>query len=399
MKYQYIIKLAFRNLFSRKLRTFLTILGVAISVGFVCTLMAFSYGMQKAATDQIANGDTLKNIDVSKGSSKIVEIDNNTINDIKDFSDVDKVYPQVALAGDAQVGDSKSNGVVYGTNNDLLNIMKPKIVNGRIYGQYDTDKVVMNVVLANKLTNNDAVSVLNKTIDIRLVLGSDMFSDKNTDTQIKPIKATVVGIVDEGKTAYMFVPLKTITDLGINNYSSLKVQMKSVNGVDQVKSQIGFMGFKVSAVKDTVDQVNQFFQVFQTILVVVGAISIIVAALGIFNTMTISLIEKAREVGLMKIMGVKKVYIRRIFMTESLVIGLSGGTIGVVVSIILGQVVNYAIYNMAASSGNATTSIMYFPVLMVALVLVVSVLISLLAGLYPAVRTTRISPLDALRYE
>ena len=150
MKYQYIIKLAFKNLFSRKLRTFLTILGVSISVGFICILMAFSYGMQKAATDQIANGETLKNIDVSKGSSKIVELDNNTINDISDFSEVDKVYPQVALAGDAQLGESKSNGVVYGADNDLLNIIKPKIIGGQIYGQYETDKVVVNVVLANK---------------------------------------------------------------------------------------------------------------------------------------------------------------------------------------------------------------------------------------------------------
>ncbi|MEI6237612.1 MAG: ABC transporter permease [Candidatus Saccharibacteria bacterium] len=399
MKYQYIIKLAFKNLFSRKLRTFLTILGVSISVGFICILMAFSYGMQKAATDQIANGETLKNIDVSKGSSKIVELDNNTINDISDFSEVDKVYPQVALAGDAQLGESKSNGVVYGADNDLLNIIKPKIIGGQIYGQYETDKVVVNVVLANKLTNNSAESILNKTIDIRLVLGSDLFSDKNINTQIKTVKATVTGLVDDGKTAYMFVPLKTVTDLGVSRYSSLKVQMKSVDSVDQVKSQIEFMGFKVGAVKDTVDQVNQFFQVFQTILIIVGAISIIVATLGIFNTMTISLIEKTREVGLMKIMGVKKVYIRRIFLTESLVIGLSGGILGIASSILIGQGVNYTIYNMAASSGNATTSIMYFPLLLIVAVLIVSVIVSLLAGLYPAVRTTRISPLDALRYE
>src|ERR1035437_6358281 len=100
MKYSFIFKLAIKNLLGRKLRTFLTIIGVAISVGFVCLLMAFSYGLQRAATEQIASGDTLLNLDVSNGSSKLVSLDNTAINKIKDFSEVAKVYPQVALAGD-----------------------------------------------------------------------------------------------------------------------------------------------------------------------------------------------------------------------------------------------------------------------------------------------------------
>jgi putative ABC transport system permease protein len=195
------------------------------------------------------------------------------------------------------------------------------------------------------------------------------------------------------------VPLKTITNLGVDRYSALKVQVKTVDDVAKVKSQIEFMEFKASTVKDTVDQVNSFFQVFQIILVCVGMISVIVATFGIFNTMTISLIEKTREVGLMKILGVHRVHIRRIFMTESLIIGFAGGFMGVITSLAIGQSINYAIQTMAISSGNVVVAIMYFPILLVPFTMVVAVLISLLAGLYPAHRTTRISPLDALRYE
>jgi putative ABC transport system permease protein len=399
MKYSYILSLAVKNLLGRKLRTFLTIIGVAISVGFVCLLMAFSYGLQQAATKQIASGDTLKNIDVSNGSSKLVSLDNTAINKIKDFSEVAKVYPQIALAGDTQIGDSKSDGVIYGTNNDLLNIIKPKMVSGKLYNQDASQTIILNTTLASHLTDGALETLIGQTIDIRLVLRNDLFTDKTAVTQIKAIKATVTGITSDGKTSYAFVPLKTITDLGVDRYSALKVQLKSTDDVEKVKSQIEFMEFRVSTVKDTIDQVNQFFQVFQIILVSVGMISVIVATLGIFNTMTISLIEKTREVGLMKILGVKKVYIRRIFMTESLIIGLAGGLIGVISSIAMGQTINYTINAMAVSSGNAAVNIMYFPVLLVLLIMFMSVLISLLAGLYPARRTTRISPLDALRYE
>lgn len=399
MKYSYIFRLAIKNLLGRKLRTFLTIIGVAISVGFVCLLMAFSYGLQRAATEQIASGDTLKNIDVSNGSSKLVSLDNTAIDKIKDFSEVAKVYPQIALAGDVQIGESKSDGVIYGTNNDLLDIIKPKMVGGKLYAQDASQVIILNTTLARKLTNNAPETLVGQIIDIRLVLRTDLFTDKTAITQIKAIKATVTGITSDGKTSYAFVPLKTVTDLGVDRYSALKVQLKSADDVEKVKAQIEFMELKVSSVKDTIDQVNQFFQVFQIILVSVGAISVIVATLGIFNTMTISLIEKTREVGLMKILGVKKVYIRRIFMTEALIIGLAGGLIGVLSSMAIGQTINYTINAMAVGSGNVAVNIMYFPVLLVLLIMVISVLVSLLAGLYPARRTTRISPLDALRYE
>jgi len=399
MKYSYILRLAIKNLLGRKLRTFLTIIGVAISVGFVCLLMAFSYGLQRAATEQIANGDTLKIIDVTNGSSKIVSLDNAALNKIKNFSEVDKVLPQIALAGDVQIGDSKSDGVIYGTDNDLLNIINPKIVSGSLYNQDASQSIILNTTLASKLTNGAPETLIGQTIDIRLVLRGDLFTDKAAITQIKAIKATVSGITSDGKTSYAFVPLKTITDLGIDRYSTLKVQLNNADDVDKIKSQIEYMELKTSTVKDTVDQVNQFFQVFQIILVSVGMISVIVATLGIFNTMTISLIEKTREVGLMKILGVKRVYIRRIFMTEALIIGLAGGLIGVISSMAIGQTINYAIQAMAANSGNVAVTIMYFPILFVILIMVVSVLISLLAGLYPARRTTMISPLDALRYE
>ena len=101
----------------------------------------------------------------------------------------------------------------------------------------------------------------------------------------------------------------------------------------------------------------------------------------------------------MKILGVSRAHIRRIFMAESLIIGFAGGFIGVITSIIIGHSINYAIQTMAISSGNTVVAIMYFPIFLVLLIMAIAVLISLLAGLYPAQRTNRISPLDSLRYE
>ncbi|MEI6054304.1 MAG: ABC transporter permease, partial [Candidatus Saccharibacteria bacterium] len=187
MKNSFILRLALKNLLGRKLRTFLTIIGVSISVGFVCLLMAFSYGMQRAATDQIANGETLKNIDVSGGSSRLVGLDNDAINAISEFSEVDKIYPQVALAGDAQISGSKADGVIYGTDKDLLNIIKPNMISGSLYSQDASDVVVLNSTLARKLTNNEPETLVGQVIELRLVLRTDLFTDITATNQIKSI--------------------------------------------------------------------------------------------------------------------------------------------------------------------------------------------------------------------
>ncbi|EKD95796.1 MAG: hypothetical protein ACD_24C00327G0001 [uncultured bacterium] len=159
------------------------------------------------------------------------------------------------------------------------------------------------------------------------------------------------------------------------------------------------MGFKVSSIKDTIDQVNQFFSVFRAVLTGFGVIAVVVSCIGMFNTLTISLIEKTREIGIMKSLGTTKKDIRRIFLSEALLIGVIGGIAGIIISYLLGEFFNASIYALAKSTGNTPVKIFVFPIELVVTALILSILISVLTGAYPSRRASRISALNALRYE
>ena len=399
MRFSYLLRMAFKNLFGHKMRTLLTVFGVAISIGFVCFLLAFGYGLQKIATDQIANGDTLKMLDVSIGSSRVVNLNQETINKLYSFNEVARVYPRVAVASEIEYESSKIDSVVYGLNTDLLNIIKPNVTEGQSYNQTDANKVMINSTVARQLTTGEPSTLIGKELTVSVVLRTDLFSDEATKPRIETAKYIVTGIMDEGSTPYIYLPLNAITTYGVDKFSAIKVELKDSDLVEIVKPQIEHLGFKVDSIKNTIDQVEQFFNVFQVVLLIVGAVAVIVAAVGMFNTLTISLMEKTREVGIMKVLGAKKKDIWRIFIAESLVVGLLGCVVGVAFSLILGGIVNWSISMAARSSGNASVTLFQLPWYYVLIVVVVAIGISVLTGLYPSRRATKINPLDALRYE
>lgn len=399
MRFSYILRLAGKNLFNHKLRTVLTILGVAISAGFIAILMSFTFGIEKIATSQIADGESLKNIDVTKGSSKIININSDIIDKIKAYSKVADVYPQVSIAGDVQFSDSKADTVIYGVGNKLLNIIKPNMVAGKYYANDSSTDVVINTTLANRLSSKQYKSLLGSELKIRMVIRTELMSDNTKKAGIQSKTVKIVGVTDDGNTPYMFIPISQVLGMGVDQYSELKVIVKDANDVDEVKSQIEYIGLKTNAVKNTIDQVTQFFGLLRLIFAAMGMISVIVALLGIFNTMTISLMEKSREVGLMKILGLRKQYINKLFLTESALISFIGSVFGVGLSYAINLTVNGIIRSIAVNGGNQPVQIMYLPVWVGLLILGLSILVGVITGAYPSRRATKISPLDALRYE
>lgn len=399
MRLSYVLKLALKNLVGYKMRSILTIMGVGISIGFVCVLLAFGFGLQKVSTDQIANIDDLRMIDINAGKSKIVSIDENTIKKISDLSEVTEIYPQVGVASNIKYGSSRVDGVTYGRNRNLIDLEKPTISSGKLYSGNSNDEALINVTAARKLGVSDPATLIGKEVTVKLVLRPELFSAKDTEPKFEDKQLKIVGIINEGTTPYIYVPLSTITKYGVDRYSAAKIKLANKDMVDKVKPQIEHMGFKVSSIKETVDQVNQFFNIFRIVLIAFGSVAILVAMLGMFNTMTISLMEKTREVGLMKLLGTQRKHISRIFVAESIIIGLIGGVSGMVISLGFGALVNAFVSSLAVSSGNEAVTLFYFPIKFVFIVIALSILISLLTGLYPSRRATKISPLDALRYE
>jgi len=156
---------------------------------------------------------------------------------------------------------------------------------------------------------------------------------------------------------------------------------------------------KTSTLKDTVEQINQFFAIFQLILVSFGAIAILVAFLGMFNTLTISLLEKTREISFMKVLGTESRDIWRMFLGEALLTGLIGATAGVIGGVLLGSGLNNFLFDLARQTNNKPVQIFYIPFVLIFLIFAITMLISVLTGFYPSFRASKVDPLEAMRYE
>jgi len=118
-----------------------------------------------------------------------------------------------------------------------------------------------------------------------------------------------------------------------------------------------------------------------------------------FNTLTVSLLERTREVGLMKAMGMKSSEVKDLFLTESMIMGFFGGVIGLVAGTLIGKILSFILSAFSLVKGVGTVDVSYVPPVFIFTVLVLSVVVGILTGYFPAKRATKISALNALRYE
>lgn len=134
-------------------------------------------------------------------------------------------------------------------------------------------------------------------------------------------------------------------------------------------------------------------------LALLGAVALSIASLGMFNTLTVSLLERTREVGLMKAMGLKNSEVKELFLTESMIMGSMGGFLGLTSGFLAAKLVEAIISAYTLMRGVGLVSIVSVPILFALLIIFISFMVGLLTGIYPARRSTRISALNALRYE
>jgi putative ABC transport system permease protein len=384
-----------KNLTSRKLRTILTAGGVAISVGFVVFLISLGMGLQRVSTEQIADLDALKILDVTSANSNIVSVNDKNIGKFKGIKNVQSVEPHISAASKILYKESSVDGVAYGKSLDFLGLEGLKVAEGSLYSSNDAREALITKAAIEQLNETD---IIGKEIEVNSILKKELTNSEESKKAEFTLK--VVGVIDDENAPYIYMPVSLFqNNEHVISYSGAKVEMKSKEDVDQAKLQIENMGFKVSSVKETVDQINQFFNIFQAILISFGGIAVVVACLGMFNTLTVMLLEKTREVGFMKSLGARKKYIYRLFILESIIIGLLGSISGILVGTSIGYILNVTVMNMAKSSGNEPVPIFYTPILLIVSVISTAVIISIITGFYPARHAAKINPLDALRYE
>jgi putative ABC transport system permease protein len=186
---------------------------------------------------------------------------------------------------------------------------------------------------------------------------------------------------------------------GAQGYGSVYVRTRGMDDITPVKEAVEEMGFGVLAVVDELEEIKQTFLIMDALLGAVGTIALIVAALGIINTMVTSILERTREIGVMKAVGGSEADIRWIFFSEAATIGLVGGAFGLALGWTVTRIANAVANHYLRPQGVPEVDLFYMPVWLIAGALVFSVGVSLLAGLYPASRAARVDPVQALRHD
>lgn len=190
------------------------------------------------------------------------------------------------------------------------------------------------------------------------------------------------------------------SDLKDKGYSTVSVYIDDIQLAEDIAQKMEDE-FEVSAItmNDLLKEINQIFRIIEIVLAIIGSISLGVAAIGIVNTMIMSIYERTREIGVMKAVGASKTAIKKLFTIEASLIGLLGGAIGLGLGYALTIIANQAANYYMAQDDIPLTNIIELPLYLTLGVLAFSTIIGTLAGLYPAVRASRLDPIEALHSE
>ncbi|MCX6808280.1 MAG: ABC transporter permease [Candidatus Berkelbacteria bacterium] len=390
MKFYDIIALSWKNLMANKMRSLLTITGISVGIATIVFLVSLGYGLQALSIRKITAISSLTTLDVTPAQDSI-EITDSVLKDFAKIDKVEKVSPLLSFAGQVTDADKKTDVVAYVVDKDYLGLQGSKTEFGGLFTKDDQIVLSSGVAKALSLEAQDLVS--NKITFTGYTADKDGTLIKNEG------EYTVAGIIDDTSSAFAYVPISSNFVTASTAYNSVKVKVTDTNALASVKEAVQSKGFKASSIADTISQVYQIFSIIQIVLASFGIIALFVAAIGMFNTMTIALLERTRDIGIMKAIGVRNSTVRAIFLTESFMISFLGGFCGALSGILFAQFINWVINILAKSVGGQAEKLFYTPMPIVLAIVVFSLVVGVITGFYPAKRASKLNPLEALRYE
>lgn len=431
-----IIRMGLKNLWRRKLRTFLTILGVVIGTSSIITMLSLGFGMSYSFKQSISEMGSLNTITVMENydmgnrggsiSQKKVYLDDDALKTLKDINGVEAVTPVMDMNMKLNTGKYTAHINLRGVDPKSMEAFDYKIEEGRLLKTGDSYNMVFGGAVKRFFYDEKRIRGPYKEPDIKplkdkFTMSFNVYDDKGQPKGGKPMKINVVGVLKEGdyeKDSYVYMSISEIEKLkkeqqklegnkgrqntNKNKYQQILVKVKDMNEVANVQKQIKDLGYNAFSLNDFLDSLKKTAGTIQAVLGGIGAVSLLVAALGITNTMIMSIYERTREIGVMKVIGAQLRDIKRIFLFEAGTIGLSGGFLGIALSYGLSFIINFLGRNVNMFGGpgaGGDTKLSIIPIWLVFAALAFTTLVGVISGFYPAKRATKLSALEAIKTE
>ncbi|MCD1146791.1 ABC transporter permease [Peptoniphilus sp. KCTC 25270] len=439
-----LFSMAIRNLAVRKLRTSLTLLGVMIGTTAIIVMISFGLGIKSQNEQMIQSMGDMTSLDVRKDDmfSQNPEPSDKKLNarallDIKNIPHVAAASPVYTSTFEMKFRNFQNDYVSVTAiepeafdsfqwemekGHGISNSSQIEMVLGSqaVSGFYDPNSTTEGYFdeEGNIIDPPPPFEANGVKMEISQSGGAAMFpgmgSNLESTAEAKKAEIKIVGVLKEKKDytvdygAYMSIEsyknlLKQL-DLEIpksTEYETIKVKVDDIENVRDVEQEIKNMGFSAQGLFSILDSMNQVMNAISAIFAGIGAISFIVAAIGITNTMIMSIYERTREIGVMKVIGASIQDIQRLFLVEAGLIGLMGGAIGILFSLLLSTLFNFigARFMSSMTGDEMASAVSIIPLWLIIVALLFSTFVGILAGYFPARRAMNLSALDAIRTE
>ncbi len=398
-----ILQLSTRVFKTNKLRTSLTILGIGVGIGTILFLVSLGFGLQKIILEQITTSDALLSVDVFPESSSAIELNQESLDKIKSIPSVVEISPVMTIPAQVEIDGLASGITVNAVKPSYFKLSGIQPVEGNLFAEGEGSKAVISSSALKSFDISNNGEALGKIASVKLYLPKQEQNGENIVEGVKEVELEndfeIVGVVEDESSPYIYLPFSDISYLNLPSFSRVKVKAANQDEIENIRRKVIEMGFNASALSDTIEEANKIFQAIQIILSLFGAVALIVSAIGMFNTMTIALLERTQEIGIMKSLGASNKDVWKMFLFEAAIIGFLGGVSGVVIGITAGKITNFGINKLAESLGGKEVDLFYTPKEFIVIILVFSLVVGFLTGLYPARRASKLNPLDALRYK
>jgi putative ABC transport system permease protein len=448
-------ELAARNLREAVLRNSLTTLGVAVGVASLVAMLSLGVGLQALASQRLTRSGLFDAVFVtsqrnfrgprqspppdSTPKRQSRALDEDVRQQLSKLPNVTEVYPQIRFVTEVRYAGKSETTSVLGLPDSSRSSGAFDGMTGAYFSSPTANEAILQIEFAKMLTNQPP-SLVGKDLTLRYAERAALSKASDDDSSllesvmgagtpggisIVPREKTlrIIGIIESDPSAgiggfggaRVYLPLKTAEQLHVAqpddlqaflsgnsakpSYMALTVRVRSPKDVPQVEAAIKQLGFATFSLLDATKGLRLVFTVFDLFLGLFGSLALTVASLGIINTLVMAILERRREIGILKALGATDRDVRSLFFAEAGAMGLFGGFFGVALGWLIGSALTWGTTIYLHRQNLPGVKISYIPWWLALGAVAFAIIVSLVAGLYPAARAARLNPVDALRYE
>ena len=459
MTFRDTVDLALRNLSQAKLRTSLTMLGVSIGIASLAGMVSLGVGLEDQLVGRFTKSGMFDAVTVMSGADRpgglaavgrgrggfgrrgfgggrsagapspdtpLKDVTDETMKELASLPGVRDVYPSLRVPVEVKYGGESEFTLAAGVPmSEKGEGAFQSIPYGRFFASDAETACMLSLDFAKRINAQDPKSLVGQSLTLGYASAATPGVNGAPPTmQRSEMACPIVGIVERetgpfggaGGVLGLMVSLAKAKEIFAGGaaaaqamlrdpaqtsrrYPSAVVRVKSPQLTQEVEDQIKKMGFSAFSLSDALQGAKRGFLVLDIVLSLIGSIALAVSSLGIMNTMVMSILERTREIGIMKAIGASDGDIRRIFLIEASAIGFLGGIAGVALGWLVGRIINLGANVYIQNQGGTPGNLFSLPFWLIGGAIGFSMAISLLAGSYPAARAARLDPIQALRHD